>query len=51
MLKSVVTVVQQIMRECNGAVLEEDKIVTITKIVIISWNKMATSVHRHDLLY
>jgi hypothetical protein len=30
----VVTVVQQIMTECNGAVSEEDKIVTITKIVL-----------------
>jgi hypothetical protein len=30
----VVTVVQQIMTEFNGAVSEEDKIVTITKIVL-----------------
>jgi hypothetical protein len=34
MLKVVVTVVQQIMTECNGAVLEEGKIVAITKIVL-----------------
>jgi hypothetical protein len=33
MLK-VVTVVQQIMTESNGAVLEEDKILAITKIVL-----------------
>jgi hypothetical protein len=33
MLK-VVTVVQQIMTEFNGAVSEEDKIVAITKIVL-----------------
>jgi hypothetical protein len=30
----VVTVLQQIMTELNGAVSEEDKIVTITKIVL-----------------
>jgi hypothetical protein len=30
----VVTVVQQIMTEVNGAVSEEDKIVAITKIVL-----------------
>jgi hypothetical protein len=30
----VVTVVQQIMTEFNGAVLEEEKIVAITKIVL-----------------
>jgi hypothetical protein len=30
----VVTVVQQIMTGCNGAVSEEDKIVDITKIVL-----------------
>jgi hypothetical protein len=30
----VVTVVQQIMTEFNGAVSEEDKIVAITKIVL-----------------
>jgi hypothetical protein len=34
MLKVVVTVVQQIMTECNGAVLEEAKTVAITKIVL-----------------
>jgi hypothetical protein len=33
MLKVVVAVVQQIMTESNGAVLEEAKIVAITKIV------------------
>jgi hypothetical protein len=32
MLRVLVTVVQQIMTEYNGAVLEEAKIVTITKI-------------------
>jgi hypothetical protein len=31
---SVVTVVQQIMTDINGAVSEKDKIVTITKIVL-----------------
>jgi hypothetical protein len=30
----VVTVVQQIMTEVNGAVSEEEKIVSITKIVL-----------------
>jgi hypothetical protein len=34
MLKVVVKVVQQIMTESNGAVLEEAKILAITKIVI-----------------
>jgi hypothetical protein len=34
MLKAVVTAVQQIMRESNGAVLGEAKIVAITKIVL-----------------
>jgi hypothetical protein len=34
LLKAVVTVVQQIMPESNGAVLQETKIVAITKIVL-----------------
>jgi hypothetical protein len=34
MLKVVVTVVQQFMTEFNGAVLEEAKILAITKIVL-----------------
>jgi hypothetical protein len=34
MLKVVVMVVQQIMTECNGAMLEEAKVVAITKIVL-----------------
>jgi hypothetical protein len=34
MLKVVVTVVQQIMTECSGAVLVETKILAITKIVL-----------------
>jgi hypothetical protein len=34
MLKVVVTIVQQIMTESNGAVLEEAKILAITKIVL-----------------
>jgi hypothetical protein len=34
MLKVVVTVVQHIMTEFNGAVLEEAKILDITKIVL-----------------
>jgi hypothetical protein len=34
MLKAVVTVVQQIMTESNGAVLEEGKILAITRIVL-----------------
>jgi hypothetical protein len=34
MLKAVVTVVQEIMTEFNGAVLDEAKIVVITKIVL-----------------
>jgi hypothetical protein len=42
MLKVVVTVVQHIMTESNGAVLEEVKIVAITKIVL---NLMEQNVH------
>jgi hypothetical protein len=34
MLRVVVAVVQQIMTEFNGAVLEEAKIVAITKIIL-----------------
>jgi hypothetical protein len=34
MLKAAVTVVQQIMTEFNGAVLEKANIVTITKTVL-----------------
>jgi hypothetical protein len=34
MLKVVVTVVQQIMTECNGNFLEEAKILAITKIAL-----------------
>jgi hypothetical protein len=34
MLRVVVAVVQQIMTESNGAMLEEVKIVAITKIVL-----------------
>jgi hypothetical protein len=34
MLKVVVTVVQQTMTETNGAVLDEDRILEITKIVL-----------------
>jgi hypothetical protein len=34
MLKVVVTVVQQVMTESNGAVLEEAKILAITKFVV-----------------
>jgi hypothetical protein len=34
MLKVVVTVVQYIVTECNGAVLEEAKILAITKIIL-----------------
>jgi hypothetical protein len=34
MLKVVVTVIQQIMTESNGAVIEEAKILAITKIVL-----------------
>jgi hypothetical protein len=34
MLKVVVTVVQQIMTESNGAVLEDAKILAVTKIVL-----------------
>jgi hypothetical protein len=34
MLKVAVTVAQQIMTECNGAVLEKAKMVAITKIVL-----------------
>jgi hypothetical protein len=33
MLKVVVMIAQQIMTDSNGAVLEEDKILAITKIV------------------
>jgi hypothetical protein len=42
MLKIVVTVVQQIMTESNGVVLEEAKIFAITKIVL---NLMQQSGH------
>jgi hypothetical protein len=42
MLKVVVTVVQQTMTESNGAVLEEAKILAITKIVL---NLMEQSGH------
>jgi hypothetical protein len=34
MLKAVVTVLQQVMTESNGVVLEEAKIMAITKIVL-----------------
>jgi hypothetical protein len=34
MLKVVVAVVQQIMKESNGVVLEEAKIMDITKVVL-----------------
>jgi hypothetical protein len=34
MLKVVVTVAQQIMTGCNGAVLQEAKILAITEIVL-----------------
>jgi hypothetical protein len=34
MLKVVVTIIQQIMTEVNGAVLQKAKIVVITKIVL-----------------
>jgi hypothetical protein len=34
MLKVVVTMVQQIMTESNGAVLEEAKVLAVTKIVL-----------------
>jgi hypothetical protein len=47
-LKVVVTVVQRIMTEFNGAVTEEAKIVTITKIFL---NLMSVRFHGHDLLY
>jgi hypothetical protein len=46
MFKVAVTVVQQIMTEFNGAVLEEAKIVAITKIVLISWRQMVTRVRK-----
>jgi hypothetical protein len=36
---TVVTVVQQIMTEFNGAVSEKDKIVAITKIVLNLMNQ------------
>jgi hypothetical protein len=36
---SVATAVQQIMTEFNGAVSKEDKIVTITKIVLNLMNE------------
>jgi hypothetical protein len=42
MLKVVVTVVQQIMTESNGAVLEEVKILAITNIFL---SLMEQSVH------
>jgi hypothetical protein len=39
----VVTVIQQIMTDINGAVSEEEKIVAITKIVL---NLMKQDVHK-----
>jgi hypothetical protein len=39
MLKEVVTVIQQIMTESNGAVLEEAKILAITKIALKNHGK------------
>jgi hypothetical protein len=53
MLKVVVAaaVVQQIMTEFNGAVLEEAKILAITKLSLISWSKTVAAFHRHGLLY
>jgi hypothetical protein len=49
-VRVVVTVVQ-IMTEFNGAVLEEAKIVAITKSVLNLTIKMATRFHTRDLLY
>jgi hypothetical protein len=46
MLKVVVTVVQQIMTESKGAVLEEGKILAFTKIVLNLMEKMANRIHR-----
>jgi hypothetical protein len=39
------------MTEFKGAVLEETKTMAITKIVFNLMEKMATRLHRHDLLY
>jgi hypothetical protein len=46
MLKVVVRVVQQIMTESNGTVLEDTKRVAITKIVLNLMEQMATRIHR-----
>jgi hypothetical protein len=46
MLKVVVMMVQQIMTESNAAVLEEAKILAITKIVLNLIEKMANKIHR-----
>jgi glycerol uptake facilitator-like aquaporin len=45
-----VTVVQQIMTECNGAVLEEARTVAIT-IVLNLVEQNGTRIHRRNLLY
>jgi hypothetical protein len=45
-LKVAVTVVQQILTESNVTVLEEAKIMAITKIVLNLMGKMATRIHR-----
>jgi hypothetical protein len=34
MLRAVIAVVQHFMTECNGAVLDEAKIVAITKLIL-----------------
>jgi hypothetical protein len=43
---SVVTAVQKIMTEFNGAVSDEDKIVAITKLVLNLMKKNGDGVHR-----
>jgi hypothetical protein len=51
MLKLVVAVVQQIMKEFNAAALEEARIVAITTIVLIVMRQNGRRFPRNDLLY
>jgi hypothetical protein len=51
MLKIVLAEVEQTMKEFNSTVIEEYKIVVITKIVLNIMRKTTTRFHGHDLLY
>jgi hypothetical protein len=39
--------VQQIMSGLSGVAIEEEKISVITKAVLVYWNVMVVTVHRH----